>query len=252
MQTLVRSGTLDIAARDHGGDGPPILLLHGAGGDVSAWETLAPHLNGRAVAVDLRGHGKSGDGPWDWDAVLDDIEAVTDHFGLCAPAVVGHSLGGMLAGMWARTHPDCPAAVSLDGHRAAATDPANYAGLAAEQVSADLAKLTAIFTAQEEMITRPNREITGALRKSAEFADSLPIFAEITVPFLIVLATKNLPVPPDLVALMDAHRAGLRRDLATLTARRPNVHVHEIGATHGMVFEQPTKVAAIINEFLAR
>jgi pimeloyl-ACP methyl ester carboxylesterase len=240
---------VNLAAHDHGGDGRPILLLHGAGGDLSAWETLAPQLNGRAVAVDLRGHGKSGDGPWEWDAVLDDLEATAVQFGLDNPVVVGHSLGGILAGMWARRHPGCPAAVSLDGHRSAATDPANYAGLPHEQVEAGLATLNAIFTGQEEVITRPNREITSALRKSPEFADALPIFAEVTGPFLLVLATKNLPVPPELVPLMDAHRAGLRRDLPAIC---PNVEVHELDATHGMVFEQPEEVAAIVNAFIAR
>src|SRR5690349_15336394 len=199
---------VDIAVRDYGGDGPPVLLLHGAGGDMSAWETLAPRLKARAVAVDLRGHGQSGDGPWEWDAVLDDLDAVTDHSGLATPAVVGHSLGGMIAGMWARRHPDCPAAVSLDGHRSAATHPANYAGMPAERVAADLAKLAAIFDEQQATITRPNPEITAALRNSPEFIDSLPVFGEVTSPFLIVLATRNLPVPPDLVELMDARLAG--------------------------------------------
>ncbi|TDV54194.1 alpha/beta fold hydrolase [Actinophytocola oryzae] len=250
METLVRSGTLDIAARDFGGDGPPALLLHGGGGDMSAWETFAPQLNVRAVAVDLRGHGKSGDGPWEWEAVLDDLEAVSDHFGLSTPAVVGHSLGGMIAGMWARRHPDCPAAVSLDGHRSAATDPANYAGMPAERVRRDLATLTAIFSAQEETITRPNREITGALRNSAEFADCLPVFAEVTSPFLIVLATRNLPVPPELVALMDAHRAGLRRDLAALAECRPNIRVLEFDADHGMLFGAHAELAVVVDEFL--
>lgn len=252
METLVRSGTLDIAVRDHGGDGPPVLLLHGAGGDMSVWETLAPQLNGRVVAVDLRGHGKSGDGPWDWDAVLADLAAVTDGMGLTSPAVVGHSLGGMLAGMWARRHPDCPAAVSLDGHRSAATHPANYVGLPADRVEAGLATLNAIFTAHEEMIVRPPREITAALRTSPEFVDSLPVFAEVASPFLIVLATRNLPVPPELVELMDAHRAGLRRDLAELTARRPNIRVHEFDATHGMVVERPAELATVINDFVGR
>jgi pimeloyl-ACP methyl ester carboxylesterase len=113
-----------LAARDHGGDGPSILLPHGLGGDMSAWETLAPQLNGRAVAVDLRGHGQSPDGPWEWEAVLDDLDEVTVHFGLSNPVAVGHSLGGILAGMRALRHPSSRA-VSLDGHRSAATDPAN-------------------------------------------------------------------------------------------------------------------------------
>jgi pimeloyl-ACP methyl ester carboxylesterase len=237
-----------LAAHDQG-DGRPILLLHGLGGDQSAWETLAPQLNGHTLAVDLRGHGRSGDGPWEWDAVLDDLEATAVHFGLDNPVVVGHSLGGVLAGMWAIRHPDCPAAVSLDGHRSAATDPANYAGLPPERIEADLAQLNAIFTAQAEMITRPSREITGTLRTAPEFVDALPIFARVTTPFLLVLATKNLPVPPDLIPLMDAHRAGLRRDLPAVC---PNVQVREIDATHGMVFEQPAEVAAIVNAFIAR
>lgn len=237
---------MKLAARDHGGDGPPILLLHGLGGDKTAWETFAPHLDGRAVAVDLRGHGESPDGPWEWEAVLDDLEETIVHFGLEDPVVVGHSLGGILAGTWALRHPSSTV-VSLDGHRSATTDPANYAGLPAGEVHEGLAKLNAIFTAQLETITRPNREITSTLRKSPEFADALPIFARVTGPFLLVLATRNLPVPPDLVPLMDAHRAGLRRDLPIIC---PNVRVREVDASHGMVFERPVEVAAIVNEFL--
>lgn len=60
-----------------------------------------------------------------------------------------------------------------------------------------------------------------------------------------MLATRNLPVPPELVPLMDAHRAGLRRDLP------PNVRVHEIDATHGMVAERPREVAAVVDHFVS-
>jgi pimeloyl-ACP methyl ester carboxylesterase len=53
---------------------------------------------------------------WSWDLALSDIAAVVDALGLIRPAVVGHSLGGMIAALWAAAHPDCPLAANLDGH----------------------------------------------------------------------------------------------------------------------------------------
>ena len=73
----------------------------------------------RVITMDLRGHGRSGDGPWSWDAALGDIAAVTVQLELDRPAVVGHSLGGMLAALWGQRHPESPGVVSLDGNRAA-------------------------------------------------------------------------------------------------------------------------------------
>ncbi len=46
--------------------------------------------------------------------------------------------------------------------------------------------------------------------------------------------------------LMDAFRRGVRRDLAGLPAQ---IEVRELDASHNMVAEQPTALAAPINEF---
>ncbi|GAA1709644.1 hypothetical protein GCM10009765_68630 [Fodinicola feengrottensis] len=293
---------MPIAVRDYGGSGQAILLLHGAGGNLASWDVVGPLLaaDHHAVAVDLRGHGESGDGPWSWAAVIADLEAVVEELDLRQPAVVGHSLGGGLAARWARQHPDCPAVVNLDGHRSPVTSPENLdaaaAGVPLEKLCEDMARLDAQFDAQmaamavpfsdeqvEAMLAarravavqcgtdpdrwevvarrglarrdgatylRPDLATTQALRGSVQ-SDSLPVFAEVEVPVLLVVATRSLPeVPPDLEPLMVAFRAGLRRDLAALVATRPHVEVREIDASHGVLFEKPQEVTEIITGYL--
>ena len=84
-----------------GGSGPPILLVHGLGGQAANWRAVAPALAaGRRVIVpELPGHGGSEPlhGAETIDPFADAVLAVAEHEDALPAPWVGHSLGGLVA-----------------------------------------------------------------------------------------------------------------------------------------------------------
>ena len=93
-----------------GGDGPPVVLLHGQGGWSGMWLPLIPDLvrTHRVVAPDLPGLGASEvpDGPLDADRVLTWLGGLIQRTCPAPPALVGISLGASIAARFAIAHPD--------------------------------------------------------------------------------------------------------------------------------------------------
>lgn len=85
------------------GEGPPLVLVHGATADHTTWRTVGPVLERRfrLHAIDRRGRGASGDGPdYSIEREYEDVAAVADAAATEAGApvdVVGHSYGGRCA-----------------------------------------------------------------------------------------------------------------------------------------------------------
>jgi pimeloyl-ACP methyl ester carboxylesterase len=100
------TGRLTLYARDYGipfEGAPTVLCLHGLTRNSADFEWIAVHLSRRyrVIAADQRGRGLS-----DWDPVparytpavyVQDMLALMDHLGIARTAVIGTSMGGLMA-----------------------------------------------------------------------------------------------------------------------------------------------------------
>jgi pimeloyl-ACP methyl ester carboxylesterase len=93
-----------------GGRGPALVFLHGAGDQAGTWSKVVPGLVGKyhVLVPDLAGHGESEPrrGPLNLEMLLASVNAVVEHAGGKDVVLVGNSLGGMLALLYARQHPE--------------------------------------------------------------------------------------------------------------------------------------------------
>jgi pimeloyl-ACP methyl ester carboxylesterase len=91
---------------DEQGEGEPLVLLHGGIGSGEMFAALKPALAAgrRVIAVDLQGHGRTGDvdRPFDVARMADDVAGMLpERFDL-----LGYSLGGKVAARLALQHPE--------------------------------------------------------------------------------------------------------------------------------------------------
>jgi pimeloyl-ACP methyl ester carboxylesterase len=100
---------LSLYYEEHGGEGDPLVLLHGG---IGAGELLAPIVPAlaagrRVITVDLQGHGRTADvdRPLRHERMADDVAALIAELGLGQADVLGYSLGAEVALRVAIQHP---------------------------------------------------------------------------------------------------------------------------------------------------
>ena len=100
------------------GTGPPLLLLHGLGGSGRYWAGIAPLLAGERtlIAPDLAGFGRSDKPRVDYtrDFHVDSIDGLLAALSAEGRVdIAGHSMGGILAALFAARHPERVASLAL-------------------------------------------------------------------------------------------------------------------------------------------
>jgi haloacetate dehalogenase len=121
-ETRIDTGEASVFLR-HGGQGPPVLLLHGHPRTSATWHRVAPLLVDRGFTVvcpDLRGYGRSrGPAPapdhsaHSKRAMAGDLVTVMRELGHERFLVAGHDRGSYVALRLALDHPDAVTRVAL-------------------------------------------------------------------------------------------------------------------------------------------
>jgi pimeloyl-ACP methyl ester carboxylesterase len=250
---------LDLYYEIHG-DGPPLLLLHGA---YMTIDMMKPLLQGLAkyrqvVAVEEQGHGRTADvdRPITYEQMADDSAAVLARLGIDRADVVGFSMGGGIALQLAIRHPAvvrklvvASAGFATNGMHAEAIEmfpsitPELFAGSPIEEEYLRLAPNPGDFPKLVEKLTELD---------TTDFAWSKDDVRGITAPALIVLGDSDVVRLEHAVELFGLLGGGVMGDLAGLPSSQLAVLP---GTTHFMppgsgVLDRTDWLLAIIRPFL--
>lgn len=195
---------------DWGGQGEPVVLLHGSGSTAHSFDDLAPRLTDRHRVLGLtrRGHGHSDHpaGGYTIAQTAADVLAFLDALGIRRAHLVAHSLAGAEITRLATEHPDRVASlVYLDAlpdwsaewamEDAPVARPYPAAGFAsmAERVEWLRRYFYGFWTPALDAdlrYGRPNREAVDALDADAVPLD--PDYTRLRAPVLVIHTTRSL------------------------------------------------------------
>jgi pimeloyl-ACP methyl ester carboxylesterase len=260
-----------------GGNGPPLILIHGFPEDHTAWEGVVAELASQFTILvpDMRGIGRSrspAGGPFDALTLSEDVRALAAQQNLDRPFVVGHDMGGIVAYVLARAHPDAvsgamlienplpgiapwdeiaadPRVWHINFHQAEATPELLIAGREGAYFRRQF-----FMTGMDEPALVDDRELRGyacAYRKPDQLAAGLGQYratpqnadfigahgAPTGIPLILVAAEQSLG--PAMPAMAQALRQRGWSDISLELSA---------GRSHYMLDEHPRRVAALIRE----
>jgi pimeloyl-ACP methyl ester carboxylesterase len=242
-------GRGELFIRDSGGDGRPVLLLHGwmFSADLNFWRNYDALARGgyRVLAVDHRGHGRGlrSHARFTLADCAHDAAALLPQIGAAPALIVGYSMGGPIAQLMARDHPETVAGVVLCATSSHWTDVRQrvlWRSLAVLRLVLGLTPDVAwrrglrlagfpdspVTTWTTSELTRGSAVDLAEAGRELSNWDSRSWLGGLAVPAAVVVTTRDGGVPPDhqreLAALLGAPTFDVEADHgAAISAHRP-------------------------------
>ncbi|XP_057698366.1 serine hydrolase-like protein [Corythoichthys intestinalis] len=271
---------------DHG---RPVLCLHGWADNCGTFNTLIPLLpkECRYVAVDLAGHGLSSHRPpgvfYTFTSYVADIQRVVETLHWRRFSILGHSMGGNIAGMFSALFPEMvEACVMLDSYGFLPTDPNEMSKIMRQGMDDMLkfeknpAKSERVYTYEKaverllaanptlseasasNLLERGLVKVEGGVVFSRDFRINLKNIARISLEQSLVMlsriqASVLLVLADDGFQKIFAEPDQRKFASELLQGYRQNHHtVERVPGGHHVHLNNPEVVAPVVSEFLHR
>ena len=245
------------------GAGASVVLIHGVGVDLEAWEPLVPRLQPgrRLIRYDMRGHGLSAKppGPYRLDDFVDQLDRLASALGLDRFDLAGFSMGGLVAEAFTARFPARVRRLALlhTVHERSAAERAAIAGRLAQVEAGDLD--TSLAAALERWLTPAYRAAHPAAAAAIEqrmrtndraaYLASYRVFATADAEVLAGIDRIRCPT----LVLTGEHDTGSTPAMSrALAARLPEATLTILpGLRHLSLLEAPEQVACHLDRFFA-
>lgn len=245
------------------GQGEPLLLINGQGGDHTGWDGVRDDFAGRyrVIVFDHRGTGQSDkptEPPYSTRGFAQDVISILDHLNIPRAHAYGISMGGRIAQWLGIDHADrvgalvlgCTTPGNAHGVRRPAEVDAAMTNRSADPQEALNAMLNTVFTpgwieahpeVVERMIQTP--QIPAYAQRlhylASEGHDSWDLLPTIKAPTLVIHGSDD--------------RLNPTANAYLLAERIPGAELYIVeGGRHGYFVEFREEASRVVNEFLAR
>jgi pimeloyl-ACP methyl ester carboxylesterase len=233
------------------GDKLPILFVHSFGGNSQHWQNQLDYYrkSRRAVAFDLRGHGRSSspeNNNYSVEALARDIAAIADSLHLDRFILVGHSMGGSAAIAYAGKHPEKVAGLVIVG--TPGKSPASLSKPIITSLESD--KYDAVMSQYMDQLLKDAKPETDKLEREG----MSHVSKEASISIIKSVFSYN-PVP-------DLHRyPGPELIISRSGDEQPNSLHNEFpsipyrtveGTSHWIQLDKPAEFNRLLDEFLRR